>query len=554
MANDPARVQPPDSPILQVELEELRRRCASAESANEAKSVFLATMSHEIREPMNGVLGMARLLLETPLGEDQKGFVEAIHDSGQALLTIINDILDLSRMEAGRLELDRIDFDLANLLERVKAIVEPRAREKGLRLEIDLPADVPRALEGDPGRLRQIFLNLLGNAIKFTAQGEVRLQLQLIEENAATARLGITVSDSGIGIPKHLQARLFEPYAQADPTVPRLYGGSGLGLTICARLVELMGGTISLDSAPGHGTTFELALTLAKTPAGRTAKSPSTADIAGLRLLVVDPNETTRTMLQQQTESWGITAAVEGAGEAALATLRAAAERGQPIEVALIDRFLPDMSGEELGRRIKAEPALQACRLVMVSSSGLRGDAARVSEIGFAAYLPKPITATTLLDCLLQLHGAGPCHPTGSAGLITVHSMSERRPASLKILLADDNPVNCRIAVLMLEKAGHRIDVVEDGVDAVAAVEEKDYDLVLMDVQMPRMSGLEATERIRALPVRSDVPVIAITANAMKGDDERCFAAGMSDYITKPIDRARLLSKVAEWGYAKASA
>jgi CheY-like chemotaxis protein len=547
------------------EIEELRRRCAAVEAANEAKSLFLATMSHEIREPMNGVIGMTRLLLETPLSDEQRAHVEAVHESGQALLTIINDILDLSQMEAGRLTLDRIDFELDKLIERVAAIVAPRVRAKGLEFDLQLGQDVPRALHGDPGRLRQILLNLLGNAIKFTAEGRIGLAVDLAEDHGDAVRLRIVVSDTGIGIPEHLQARLFSPYAQADPSIRRLYGGSGLGLTICRRLAGLMGGEVGLHSRAGEGTRFEIAVVLEKAapaeavpagPAVRTeaAAAPGAApgaarSIAGLRLLIVDPNPTTQTMTLQQTLSWSVTPQGVSTGADALAALADAHGAGRPIQVALLDGSLPDISGEELGRKIKADPRLRATELVMVTSSGLRGDAARVAEIGFAAYLPKPATATMLLECLLQLPAVAG-EPAAGAPLITAHSISERRP-SLRILLADDNPLNCRLAVLMLEKAGHVIDVVEDGAAAVAAVRMGHYDLVLMDVQMPELDGLEATRQIRRLPIaQAGVPVIAITANAMAGDDRRCLAAGMNDYITKPIDRARLLSTVARWGRA----
>jgi CheY-like chemotaxis protein/nitrogen-specific signal transduction histidine kinase len=542
---------------LRVELEQWRQRCQAAERANAAKSLFLATMSHEIREPMNGVIGMTRLLLETPLSEEQQGFVKAVLDSGQALLTIINDILDLSRMEAGHLELDSIDFDVRNLLERVVAIVEPRARDKGLKLQLVVEPDVPTLLRGDPGRIRQIFLNLLGNAVKFTTAGEVGLTVRLLTEGPHDLRLGASVRDTGIGIPAHLQGGLFTAYAQADPSVPRLYGGSGLGLTICKRLVGLMDGEIHLSSVPGQGTVFDLTLALARPPGTRSAAGHVPAEIAGTRLLIVDGTATTRSMMLQHTRSWSVEAQVVDSGAAALAALSTAQRAGRAFEIALIDSSLPDMSGEKLGRRIKASPKLRAVELVMIASSGLRGDAARVKEIGFAAYLPKPVTAVTLLDCLLALRsrqgdaGGG----SGGSGLITVHSMSERRPASLRILLADDNPLNCRLAALMLEKAGHQIDVVHDGVLAVEALGAKDYDLVLMDVQMPGVDGFEATRRIRELPGgRAGVPVIAITANAMVGDEQRCLAAGMDDYVTKPIDRARLLAKVAEWGQGAARA
>jgi two-component system, sensor histidine kinase and response regulator len=538
--------------ILQREMAVLRQECAAAQQANEAKSLFLATMSHEIREPMNAVIGMTRVLLETPLSDEQREYVDTVHEAGQALLTIINDILDLSRMEAGRLDLDSVAFDLRALLDRTMTIVEPRARQKGVALLLDVAPDVPRMLRGDPGRLRQVLLNLLGNAVKFTSVGEVGLAVRVIADRGEGVQLGLTVRDTGAGIPEHLHDRLFTPYAQADPSVPRLYGGSGLGLSICRGLVALMGGTVAFSSRTGVGTTFDLELSLAKAPHGQSSPTSAAAAIAGSRLLIVDPNSVTGLLMQQHTASWRAESALIGSGGEALASLHAAVRHDRAFDIALIDRSLPDMGGEELGRRIKADPQLSTTQLVMVASSGLRGDAARVSQIGFAAYLPKPVTATTLLDCLGQLRAQSRASgaPAGAAALITVHSISERRPAPLRILLADDNPVNCRIAVLMLEKAGHQIDVVNGGAEAIEAVRGKRYDLVLMDVQMPEVDGLEATRRIRALPIaHAGVPVIAITANALHGDDQRCFDAGMNDYITKPIDRARLLGKVGQWGY-----
>jgi signal transduction histidine kinase/DNA-binding response OmpR family regulator len=559
--HDPERASPRRARATRAsapdELEDLRRRCAAAEAANEAKSLFLATMSHEIREPMNGVIGMTRLLLDTPLSDEQRSHAEAVHDSGQALLTIINDILDLSQMEAGRLTLDRIDFDLDKLVERVAASVAPRVQAKELEFALHLAPEVPRALHGDPGRLRQILLNLLGNAVKFTAAGRIELAVDLAGSGAgagaeagepgAAVRLRIAVSDTGIGIPEHLQAKLFTPYAQADPSIRRLYGGSGLGLTICRRLAGLMGGEVRLHSRAGEGTRFEVEVVLEKA-AAVAAAAPDTPAIAGLRLLVVDANPTTLATTLQQTLSWAVAAQGAASGAEALAALAEADAAGRPVRVALLDHALPDMSGEELGRRIKASARLAATELVMAASSGLRGDAARVAEIGFAAYLPKPLTATMLLESLLQLPSVAGA--SAGAGLITAHSISERRPC-LRILLADDNPLNCRLAVLMLEKAGHAIDVVEDGAAAIEAVRAGQYDLVLMDVQMPGVDGLEATRRIRRLGVaKAGVPVIAITANAMAGDDRRCLAAGMNDYVTKPIDRARLLGTVARWGRA----
>ena len=543
---------PSDVAILTEELETLRRLLSEAERANEAKSMFFATMSHEIREPMNGVLGMTRLLLETPLSDEQKGYVDAVHFSGQALLTIINDILDLSRMEAGKLRFDRIDFDLVNVVERTIDILRPRAEGKGLALELDIAPDVPKALSGDPGRLRQLLVNLLGNAVKFTDTGQVSLAIRPLADEGGRVTLGLTVEDTGIGIPDHLKDSLFTPYAQADPSVPRLYGGSGLGLTICKRLVKLMEGAIRVDSSEGKGTVFYLDLPFEKASSEHAALPPS-GQIAGLHILVVDPNEVTRMMLDQQALSWGAVTHLVESGEAALAALHRAAEAGSPIDVVLIDSTLPDMSGENLGQAIRSIDELAEVSLVMMASSGLRGDAARVAEIGFAAYLPKPLTPTDLLNCLLKLRDAAPAMP---GELITVHSLSESQPGSLDILIADDNPVNAKIASTMLEKAGHRIDSVADGAAAIEAIVHKKYDLVLMDVQMPVMDGLEATRRIRAMTQHgaAHLPIVAVTANAMTGDDRQCLDAGMDDYVTKPIDRARLLSKINQWGYRRMAA
>lgn len=541
-----------DVAILTEELETLRRLLDDAERANDAKSMFFATMSHEIREPMNGVLGMTRLLLETPLSDEQKGYVDAVHFSGQALLTIINDILDLSRMEAGKLKLDRIDFDLANVIERTVDLLMPRAESKKLALELEMAPDLPKVLSGDPGRLRQLLMNLLGNAVKFTESGTVRLHVSRLADQDGGITLGLDIEDTGIGIPDHLTDRLFTPYAQADPSVPRLYGGSGLGLTICKRLVKLMNGAIHVDSEEGVGTRFRLELTFERAAPEHVALPPS-GQIAGLHILVVDPNEVTRMMLDQQALGWGAITHLVDTGADALSALQRAATAGSPIDVVLIDSALPDMSGEELGRSIRANIELSDVALVMMATSGLRGDAARVAEIGFAAYLPKPVTPTDLLNGLLKLRDTASRTP---GELITVHSLSENCPESLDILLADDNPVNTKIAATMLEKAGHRIDTAADGAAALKAILDKKYDLVLMDVQMPVMDGLEATKRIRAMtdPGISRLPIVAVTANAMTGDDRQCFDAGMDDYVTKPIDRARLLSKVNQWGYRRMAA
>lgn len=533
--------------ILTAELLTLRQDLEALERANEAKSMFFATMSHEIREPMNGVLGMTRLLLETPLSDEQRGYVDSVHFSGQALLTIINDILDLSRMEAGQLKLDHIDFDLRNVVERTVEILEPRAASKNLTIQLTVDPSAPKALAGDPGRLRQLLMNLLGNALKFTDSGCVCLKINNLGDHGDRVLLGIQIEDTGVGIPDHLRDELFNPYAQGDPSIPRLYGGSGLGLTICKRLVSLMDGEIRVESKEGDGTTFFLTLEFDKASTDH-VKMPPSGQIAGLRLLVVDPNEVTRLMLDQQALSWGAVTQLADNGTKALEMLDRAESTGNPVDVILIDGTLPDMSGEALGTKIRADDRLRATELVMMTSSGIRGDAARAADIGFAAYLPKPIMPMDLLTCLLRLRGQEADAPND---LITIHSLSESRAASLEILLADDNPVNCKIAMIMLQKAGHKIDTVADGTAAIEAISRKKYDLVLMDVQMPGMDGLEATRRIRLSTKNEDkaLPIIAVTANAMKGDDQRCLDAGMDDYVTKPIDRARLLSKVNQWGY-----
>jgi CheY-like chemotaxis protein/nitrogen-specific signal transduction histidine kinase len=541
---------------LAARLGALEQRCARAEQAEAAKSLFLATMSHEIREPMNGVLGMARLLQETPLSPEQRGLVETLLEAGEALLTIINDVLDLSRLEAGRLQLEQIDFDLALLVERAAAFMAPRVRAKGLAFSLRVDPALPRLLRGDPGRLRQILLNLLGNAVKFTAAGEVGLEVALRAADPARAEVAIRVRDTGMGIAAELQERLFTPYAQADPSVPRLYGGSGLGLAICRRLAGLMDGELTVASRPGEGALFELRLGLPVASAPRAAL-PADARVAGRPMLLVDANATTRLLVEQQLRCWGVEARLAATGADALAVLRAAAAAGRPIEIVLTAGALPDMSGEQLGAQIKAEPTLVATQLVMLTAAGLRGDGARAAAIGFAAYLPQPVGAALLLDCLLELgrRATKPSAEAGGAGLITLHSMAERQPSALDILLVDDNPVNRKLACLMLAKAGHRIDQAEDGLGAIAAAACKAYDLILMDVQMPGLDGLEATRRIRALPgVAGAVPIVAVTANALRGDDRRCLEAGMDDYLAKPIDRARLLGKVSQWGYGRPAA
>jgi signal transduction histidine kinase/CheY-like chemotaxis protein len=526
---------------LAAEVEALRQRCAAAEAAGAARAGFLAMMSHEIREPMNGVLGMVRLLRDTPLDSEQRGYVDSAVDSAEALLTIVNDILDFSRIDAGRLELAPADVELAPFLERLLRQIEPRAQARQIEFRCELLPGAPRAVRVDPGRLRQVLLNLVGNALKFTEAGHVHLRVgRGPGSDPGRELVAVEVEDTGIGIPPPALARLFSSFAQAAPDTPRLYGGSGLGLMIAQRLAQAMGGSISVASRVGQGSTFRVELALE--PPAMTTMVRTTADLAGAAVLIVDPLARTRETMVEIVRGWGLLARTARSGQQALALMGEAADRGAPFDIVLVDRGLADPGPEEIARQVRAAPRLRQARLVLLVGSGMRGDAAAARAAGFAAYLPKPVEAGMLLDCLRTLRTAhGP-----DQGLITMHSLSERRGPSLRVLLADDNPVNCRLATIILERAGHTVDAVADGRQALEAVQAQPYHLVLMDVQMPVMNGLEAATRIRALPDPSlaRIPIVAITANAMRGDDQACFAAGMDGYVTKPISAATLLEAV----------
>ncbi len=519
------------------EIARLRAALAAAEQRLDERGRFLAVMSHELREPMNGVLGMARLLRDTPLDAEQRGYVDAVIGSAEALITLVNDILDLSRIDAGRFELNPVDFALRPFFERLAALFARRAAAKGIGFVLELAPDLPEVGRGDPGRLRQIVTNLVTNGIKFTSIGEVRLSVRPAEASE-NGRLGldIRVADTGIGIPPESRKRLFSPFGQADSSTARLYGGSGLGLMIAQRLAGLMHGRIALDDSVAEGTVFLVQLDLE--PPQEASQRRTRAAIAGCRLLIADAQPRSAQIMADLGRLWGLEVRVTASSAEAQAVLQESADRGAPFDFAIIDRALPDQRGDALGPRIRAIPALAAIKLVLLVAAGVRGDAAAVQSMGFDAYLQKPVTASTLLDGLQQLHG------TAAAGeLLTVHSVGERRSRPLRLLIADDNPVNCRLAGIMLERAGHSVATVANGAEAVEQVQAQPFDAVLMDVQMPVMGGLEATRRIRALadPALARLPIIAITANAMQGDDRDCYAAGMTGYVTKPIDRAALL-------------
>lgn len=525
---------------LERQLLRMRRLCERAERASRARTSFLAMMSHEIREPMNGVVGMARLLRDTPLDTEQRLYVDSAIESAEALLTIVNDILDLGRIDAGRLELSPVDVELAAFLDRLRLQVEPRAQERQIDFRCEVQPDTPRLVRVDPGRLRQVVLNLLGNALKFTAAGHIALRAKPAGARSGRIGLSLEVEDTGVGIPPTALKRLFTSFTQAEADTPRLFGGSGLGLMIAQRLTRAMGGSISVTSRPGEGTVFRVDLAL-DPPAEQSAAA---AAVAGASLLVIDPVARTRETMAQIASCWGLVVRSARSGRQALSLLAEAADRGAAFDLVLVDRSLSHPSAEQIAAAVRAAPSLRHARLVLLVASGMRGDAAAAQAAGFAAYLRKPVDADTLLECLRTLRARS---EGATPGLVTVHSISERRQPGLQLLLADDNPVNCRLASIILQRAGHTVDVVSDGLLAVQAVRDHPYQLILMDVQMPNLNGLEAAARIRALPdaAKAMIPIVAITANAMRGDREACLAAGMNGYVTKPISAASLLEEIA---------
>ncbi len=499
---------------------------------------LMATVSHEMREPLNGILGMSRLLAQTPLSGEQTEYLQAVLESGEMLLTLINDLLDLSRMEAGKLALQPVDFALPPFLERIRMLLALRAEQRGLRLVVERRPGTAELVRGDPGRLRQVLLNLLGNALKFTEEGEIRLRVSPAASVPGRIGLCFEVSDTGIGIAEEYLAKLAQPFVQAGTGAG--FGGSGLGLLIARRLVEAMDGHLELESRQGRGTIARATVQLLAPSATRAEAERSDPVLTGTSLLVVDRQKRSRQMIRALAESWGLVSRAAADPEKALLLLHEAADRGAPFDHVVIAADGDRRAAEALARTIRETPRLAHARLVMLAAAGLRGDAARAREAGFDAFLPKPVSADTLFACLVRLR-------SGHRGeLVTAHSIGESRGPRLRVLVADDNPVNLRLLSIMLEKAGHEVVTVTDGRAAVAAVSAEGFDLVLMDLQMPDLGGLDAAREIRALPdpAKAGVPIVAVTANALEGEEARCRAAGMTGYLTKPVARASLLAMV----------